>query len=159
MTRYLKQRDSNYVTIWAPIAAKRPDQVEINEDEAKKLLVEQQKTNAQKMAEGNHVEPEPPEPEGEEIKLADEEPEGMADDYQKGLKVPDKEEVDSDIKMLEEIRIEGKGKAKVESYMLEKYGIDIDRRFKLDELVDQAVAARKAEFEKSKPDPEVAPVE
>ena len=61
------------------------------------------------------------------------------------IKVPGVEEVtvDPDIAMLEDILKRGKGKAEIEAYMLEKYGIDVDRREKLDTLVDQAIAKRK----------------
>jgi len=51
--------------------------------------------------------------------------------------------VDPEIAMLEDILKRGKGKAEIEAYMLEKYGIDVDRREKLDTLVDQAIAKRK----------------
>jgi len=151
MPRYLKQHKSNYVIIWAPVAAKRKDMVEISEKEALELLVEQQKTHNQKMAE----EPKRMEPAVEEITVEKpiDEPSTVIDELAKGQELsktdeekPESKEEDPDIKMFEEIRIIGKGKAKIELYMLEKYGIDIDRRFKLDQLVDQAVAKRKEEL-------------
>lgn len=156
MTRYLKQRKSNYVRIWAPVAAKRADQVEIGEAEALELLKEQQKTKQQRMAEGTFVEPTPEpieqtgivEQEEAKVDMSEPEPEDMKADSS-----------DADIKMLEKIRIVGKGKARIESYMLEKYGIDVDRRLKLDELVNQAVAARTGELEQKKAEQEAAPVE
>jgi len=156
MTRYLRQAKSNYVRIWAPVAAKRNDMVEISEAEALELLKEQQKTKQQRMAEGTLVEPipEPIEETGvvdEEAKVDMSEPEGPED--------VKSDSDDTDIKMLEQIRVVGKGKARIESYMLEKYGIDVDRRLKLDELVNQAVAARTADIEKKKAEQDVAPVE
>ena len=55
MVKYLKNK-SGYVIIWAKRAAQRKDMVEISEEEAFKLLVEQQKTHAQKMADQPKVE-------------------------------------------------------------------------------------------------------
>ena len=47
------------------------------------------------------------------------------------------------IKMLEEIRIVGKGKARIEAYCLDAFGVNLDRRMRLNELVDQAIGLRK----------------
>lgn len=146
MTRYMKQVTKgapDYVRIWAPIADKRKDLMEISEAEALELLKEQVKTRQQKMREGTFVEPtpEPIEETGvvdEEAKVDMTEPETPED-----MKA---DSGDSEIKMLENIRVVGKGKARIESYMLEKYGINVDRRFKLNELVDQAIAARNREL-------------
>jgi len=55
-------------------------------------------------------------------------------------------EKDPDIAMLEQIRIEGKGKAKVEAYCLEKFGVDVDRRMRLNDLVDKAIDLRIAQI-------------
>lgn len=151
--RYLKQAGSNYVVIWAKRAAQRKDMIEISEEEALKLLVEQQKTHAQKMADESKVE-KPKVEETVEEKLMDE-PSIVIDDLKKGQELPEEAAAnkepkpvkeDADIKMLKEIRIVGKGKAKIELWMLEKYGINVDRRFKLDQLVDQAIAKRKEEL-------------
>lgn len=54
---------------------------------------------------------------------------------------------DPDIAMLEQIRAEGKGKANVEAYCLEKFGLEMDHRMRLNDLVDKAVELRKAEIE------------
>ena len=151
-TRYLKQHKTNYVTIWSLAGAKRKDQTEISAGEALELLKEQQKTMHQRMAEGTYVEP-TPEP-IEETGVAEEE--GKVDMSEPEPEEDKADEEDAEIKMLENIRVVGKGKAKIEAHMLEKYGIDVDRRRKLDELVDQAVAARKEELEQRKTaDPEV----
>jgi len=53
-----------------------------------------------------------------------------------------------DIVMLEQVRIDGKGKAKVEAYCLEKFGVDLDRRFKLDKMVDTAIGLIKDKISK-----------
>ena len=96
---------------------------------------------------------------GEGRVIMDEETEPLVDDYEKGagitipeavtadlkpIEVPGVEDatVDPEIAMLEDILKRGKGKAEIEAYMLEKYGIDVDRREKLDTLVDQAIAKR-----------------
>jgi hypothetical protein len=50
--------------------------------------------------------------------------------------------VDPDIAMLEKIRNEGKGKSKVEAYILRNYGIAVDPKAKLRDLVDMAVDLR-----------------
>ena len=149
MTKYLKNK-SGYVIIWAKRAAQRKEMVEISEEEALKLLVEQQKTHAQKMADESKVE----KPKAEKTVEEPEEESGIViDDLKKGQALPEEAETselpveeDPDIKMLEEIRIVGKGKAKIELWMLEKYGINVDRRFKLDELVNQAITKRKEEL-------------
>lgn len=146
--RYLKQHKTNYVTMWAPVAAKRADQVEIGEEEAQELLKEQQKTHQQRMTEGSFVEPapEPIEETGvveEEAKVDMTEPDIPPEEVKA-------DSTDVEIKMLEEIRVVGKGKARIESYMLEKYSIDVDRRLKLNELVDQAIAARTADLDEQK---------
>lgn len=163
MTRYLKQHGSDYVTIWHPIAAKRKDMVEISEDEARKLLAEQHKSKEQRIADGTWAVPQGEPMPNEIIKpLQSVEPEVA------GLKEPESERPepktteampaeepqpwfpdDPDIQMLEEIRRVGKGKARVEQYMMNTYGIDIDRRLRLDELVDQAIAKRIAELNKA----------
>lgn len=52
------------------------------------------------------------------------------------------EEVDPDLAMLEQIRADGKGKSKVEAYILRNYGIAVDPKAKLNELVDMAVGLR-----------------
>ena len=52
-------------------------------------------------------------------------------------------DVDPEIAMLEQVRSEGKGKAKVEAYCLEKFGIEMDRRMRLPDLVDKAISLRK----------------
>jgi len=156
--RYLKQHKTNYVTMWAPVAAKRADQVEISEAEAQVLLAEQTKTREQRMKEGSWAEPSPEaeEPtvvEKEEAKVdmtepeAPGKPEGKPEgDDQSAVPTQKPDHVDEDLSMLEEIRVVGKGKAQIEAYMKEKYGIDVDRRLKLDELVNQAVAARTADI-------------
>ena len=146
--KYLKQYKTNYVIIWAPVAAKRKDMVEITKEDALKLLAEQQKTHNQKMADETKV----VKVEAEElVEEPKEEASIVIDEVEKGQELPEddtkeSDEEDPDIKMLEEIRIVGKGKAKIELYMLEKYSINVDRRFKLDELVNQAVAKRKEEL-------------
>ena len=147
--RYLKQHKTNYVTMWAPVAAKRADQVEISEEEAQELLKEQQKTHQQRIADGTFVAP-APEP-IEETGVVDEE--AKVDMTEPPDTPPEEVKTDStddEIKMLEEIRVVGKGKARIESYMLEKYSIDVDRRLKLNELVDQAIAARTADLDEQK---------
>jgi len=67
-------------------------------------------------------------------------------------------EKDPDIAMLEQIRIEGKGKARVEAYCLEKFGVDVDRRMRLNDLVDKAIDLRLAEVNKGQTEaaPEVS---
>jgi len=161
MQRYLKQVKSNYVIIWAPVAALRKDMMEISEAEAQKLLTEQQKTKEQRVKEGTWVEPSPgPTPhepavvekveakvdmtETEAAGLPEVEP--KADDQSAPPEEAKPDHGDEDLNMLEEIRVVGKGKARIEGYMKEKYGIDVDRRLRLDELVDQAVAARTADL-------------
>lgn len=57
------------------------------------------------------------------------------------------EEVDPDLAMLEQIREDGKGKAKVESYILRNYGIATDPKAKLNDLVDMAVQLREKALE------------
>ena len=47
--------------------------------------------------------------------------------------------INLDIAMLEQIRIEGKGKARIEAYCLENFGVDVDRRLTVNKLVDQAI--------------------
>jgi hypothetical protein len=54
-----------------------------------------------------------------------------------------KEYADPDIKMLEEIRAKGKGKAKVAAYCLTQFGVTVDARMRVTELVDQAIGLRK----------------
>ena len=155
--RYLKQAKSGYVTLWAPRAAKRKDLYEISEEEALRLLPEQQKTHAQKMAEKDRAEKAKQaapiaEPETEETAI-DEEP-IVEDTTEEPIvdTVPETtDDIDADIKMLEEIRVKGRGKAQVEIYMKETYGIDIDRRLNLNTLVDQAIAIRNETLAKSIP--------
>jgi len=50
---------------------------------------------------------------------------------------------DPDIVMLEQIRAVGKGKAKIAAYCLENFGVTVDMRMRLNELVDQAIGLRK----------------
>lgn len=157
MPRYLMQHPSGYVYGWTEIQAKRKDMVEISEEEAKRRLPAQAKGKPARTV-------------GQELKVIAAEVPELATGLKEKVEVPSIQEMpepvelphemplsdelkevvqstDPDIKMLEEIRIVGKGKAKIELYMLEKYGIDVDRRFKLDELVDQAIAARKKEID------------
>jgi len=170
MTRYLRQTKSNYVTIWAPVAALRKDQVEISEAEALELLKEQTKTKEQRMKEGTWVDPlaaTAPEPaavvEQEEPKVDMTEDKGdaqLADDQSKVPPIDKPDYGDEDLNMLEDIRVVGKGKAQIESYMKEKYGIDVDRRLRLDVLVNQAIAARRAVLDnESGKEPAGIPVE
>lgn len=153
MAKYLMQHPSGYIYMWTELQAKRKDMIEINEEEAKKRLPAQAKGKPVKAS-------------GQELKIiAAEAPEPVSVKPATGLKEmpevvdmpptdeapqdvvqPISDDTDPDIKMLEEIRIVGKGKAKIELYMLEKYGIDVDRRLKLDVLIDQAVAAREKEL-------------
>lgn len=158
MTRYLRQAKSNYVTVWHPVAAERKDQMEISEAEALELLKEQTKTKQQRMKEGSWVGPSP-EPavevptvvEKEEAKVDMTEDKGdaqLADDQSKVPPTGKPDYGDEHLNKLEEIRVVGKGKAQIEAYMKEHHGIDVDRRLRLDELVNQAVAARQAVLDK-----------
>ena len=70
-------------------------------------------------------------------------PTGVPEDAQGPATIPDNIQDDPDIKMLEEIRINGKGKARIETYCLKTFGVNVDRRMRLNELVDQAVRLRK----------------
>lgn len=62
-----------------------------------------------------------------------------ADDSPPNLPVSE----DPDIVMLEQIRAVGKGKAKVAAFCLTQFGVTVDMRMRLPELVDQAVELRK----------------
>jgi len=74
----------------------------------------------------------------------------IVDDLEKGedlqgpAPIPDNINDDPDIKMLEDIRAAGKGKAKVAAYCLTQFGVTVDMRMRLPELVDQAIGLRKA---------------
>ena len=57
------------------------------------------------------------------------------------------EDIDPDLAMLEQIRADGKGKSKVEAYILRNYGIAVDPKAKLNELVDMAVELRRKALE------------
>jgi hypothetical protein len=57
------------------------------------------------------------------------------------------EEKDPDITMLEQIRADGKGKSKVEAYILRNYSIAVDPKAKLDELVNMAIGLREKALE------------
>ena len=120
--------------------------VEISEEAALKELPEQASTRK----------PTPPEPVKEEIELKaadvtpDDEGKVIMDEPEKEEQPDVKEDVDldKDIAFLENIRKVGRGKQQIETFMRQRYGIEVDRRFKLNELVDQAVAARRKELSK-----------
>jgi len=59
------------------------------------------------------------------------------------------EDIDPDLAMLEQIRADGKGKAKVEAYILRNYGIAVDPKAKLNELVDMASELRAKALEEA----------
>lgn len=159
MGRFLMQHPSGYVYSWTEIQSKRKDMVEISEEEAKRRLPAQARGKPTRTVgqELKVIAAEVPEPatglkEKTEIPEDDqgppiqEMPEAVEMETEEKPTSADEKDIDPDIKMFEKIRRVGKGKAQIELYMLEKYGIDVDRRFKLDELVDQAIKARKNEL-------------
>jgi len=167
MPRFLMQHPSGYIYGWTEIQSKRKDMVEISEEEANRRLPAQAKGKPARTVgqELKVIAAEVPEPsvkpatrlkEKMEVAPATEEmPEAvqMEADLTAGESKSIEEDIDPEIKMLEQIRVVGKGKAKIELYMLDKYGIDVDRRLKLDALVDQAVEAREKEINSNTGDP------
>ena len=139
MARYLMQCPSGYVQIWTQAQADRKDMLEIPKTEALKRLEAQKRgvvhrTDAPKLPPQQRVVEEVPAQTQPAVK-----------DLEKGqeLDVQDKPaDQDRDLAMLEEIRRVGRGKAKIEQFMRETYGINIDRKLKLSDLVDQAIARR-----------------
>jgi len=71
-------------------------------------------------------------------------PEGAEDETAAPVET---EEIDPDLAMLEQIRADGKGKSKVEAYILRNYGIAVDPKAKLNELVDMATGLREKALE------------
>ncbi len=152
MARYLMQQPGGYIYGWTPVQAKRLDMIEIDEEEAKKRLAVQVKGKKPKSV---------PAPVEEQplLEPADvmppEEGKVIMDDLEKGqdLDVPEAEappeDADPDIAFLENIRKVGKGKVHIEAFMRERYSIEVDRRLKLDQLVDQAVGVRRSELTKA----------
>ena len=151
--KYLQQIKTGYIYIWTEIQAKRTDMREIDDTEAERVLVDQQMTKDQRDRKEKKQEKELLAKKEEAKKEAEkEEPETdkeLPDDESEGGSVDEDSDndIDPDIKMLEEIRLKGKGKKQVEIYMKKNYGIDLDRRLNLDTLVDQAVAYRKEQLQ------------
>lgn len=169
MPRYLMMHPSGYVYAWTEIQSKRKDMVEISEEEAQRRLPAQARGKPARTVgqELKVIAAEVPEVAtglkekanaladnwGEGPASTEETPEALETEPEEEPTSADEKDIDPDIKMLEQIRVVGKGKAQVELYMLEKYGIDVDRRLKLDALVDQAIAARKKEIDNTTAEP------
>lgn len=167
MPRFLMQHPSGYIYGWTEIQSKRKDMVEISEEEANRRLPAQAKGKPARTVgqELKVIAAEVPEPvsglkekveipeEGDQNPPIEEMPETVEMETEDKPTSADEKDIDPEIKMLEQIRVVGKGKAKIELYMLEKYGIDVDRRLKLDALVDQAVEAREKEINSNTGDP------
>ncbi len=146
--KYLMQCPSGYVQAWTQAQANRVDMLEIPEEEALKRLKDQKRgvvhrTDAPKLPPQKRV-----------VIEVDEAPDaGNPPTEIKGLEkgqeldVQDKPDAqDGSLAMLEEIRRVGKGKGKIEQFMRETYNINIDRKLKLSDLVDQAIARRKQDL-------------
>ena len=151
--KYLQQIKTGYIYIWTEVQAKRTDMREIDDAEAARVLVDQQMTKDQRDRKEKKQEKELLAKKEEAKKEAEkEEPEthdepSSADEKVVSVEADSDNDIDPDIKMLEEIRLKGKGKKQVEMYMKKNYGIDLDRRLNLDTLVDQAVAYRKEQLQ------------
>jgi archaellum component FlaD/FlaE len=152
MRRYLKQMPGGYIYSWTPLQAERRDMVEISEEQALKELPTQIRPTKPKPVEVP-VEEVPVQLTATDTK-SDDEGKVIMDDDKEEVPGDDKEEgdsskVDPDIAFLENIRKVGRGKQQIEAFMRQRYNIEVDRRFKLNELVDQAVAARRKELTKA----------
>jgi hypothetical protein len=149
--KYLQQIDADgqgtYVYVFTDELAKRMDMRRITEEDAAKILAGQRKTKSEKLAEEGNRATKIPEPATqEENPVLDEvdteiEPDQRAGD-EGGDKKPRSTKTDPEISSIRSMT----KKNQVEQYVLEHFGVDIDRRLPLARLKKIAIDHRKTQL-------------
>jgi len=152
--RYMMKLGEDFVYAYHPMTIdQRKDIIEITETQAKSIMAGMTVTGGNKEAR--------PEVEKKEVEVGTGPPElpkaePMPDVQEDKTEAPPSDDEDEDIVMLRAISELGKGKAKVEAYVLQRYNHAFEERTTLKKMVAKAMELRLKELAemKTKPEPE-----